>query len=145
MKLISIEKISLKESWKIRGMLFGFIIFCLLTIKYYPLNLLHKIFPVLFTDTSSCILLNVTGLPCPFCGMSHAFYEFINLNFSRSIYYNPSSVIFFTFLTFVCLSIFVLSIFKYKISVTFNRKTLFVSVLVLMIMWVLNILYGHRL
>lgn len=144
MNFIRIEKVSVKDSWKIRGMLFGFIIFCLLAVKFYPLNLLNNIFPGLFTDKSSCVLLNVTGIPCPFCGMSHAFSEFTKLNIGQSLYYNPSSVIFFTFLAFVCLSIFVLSIFNYKISITFSKKILIISGLALASMWILNIIYGHR-
>lgn len=144
MKFISIEKISSKESWNVIGILIGFIALGLFAVRYYPLDLLNKLFPGLFRVDSSCILLNVTGLPCPFCGMSRAFREFINLNFSKSIYYNPSSVIFFIFLGIICLSILVLSFFNYKISVSFNKKTFLILVMVLATMWTLNIMFGHH-
>ncbi len=143
MRFISLDKISSYDSRKIRWMLYGFIAFGYVTLVFYPLNLLNKFFPGLFKSNSSCIMLNVFGIPCPFCGMSHAFSEFIKFNFSKSIYYNPSSVIFFTFLAFGCLSILVLSFFNYKISVTFNKKTLVISILGLLTMWALNIFFGH--
>ncbi|MDQ3020488.1 MAG: DUF2752 domain-containing protein [Bacteroidota bacterium] len=143
-KLIFIEKISSNDACKIRAMLFGFIGLGLLSIIFYPLDLLNKQFPGLFNTGSSCIMLNVFGIPCPFCGMSHSFSEFIKFNFSESIYYNPASVIFFSFLGLVCLSILALSFYNYKISVTFEKKTFLIGILVLLLMWVMNIIYGHH-
>jgi hypothetical protein len=144
LKLITLEKISSRDSSKVRIILFGFIAFGIFTIYFYPLDLLNKLFSGLLKQESSCLMLNIFGVPCPFCGMSRAFSEFIKFNFSKSIYYNPSSVIFFTFLGFICLSIFMLSFFNYKISITFNKKTFLISFLVLLIMWALNIFYGHH-
>ena len=144
MSFLTIEKISLKEARNIRWILLGFFCFGLITVIFYPLDLLKLIFPSVFRYESACIMLNVFGIPCPFCGMSHAFYEFINLNFVKSVYYNPSSVIFFSFLGIFSLSIFVLSLFKYKLSFNFNSKTLLASILILMVIWILNIFWGHH-
>ncbi|MBL8006767.1 MAG: DUF2752 domain-containing protein, partial [Ignavibacteria bacterium] len=91
MKFISLKKISPGESSKVRIILAASVILIYLTAVFYPLDLLSSYIPGLFREDSSCILLNLTGLPCPFCGMSRAFSEFISLNFSRSIYYNPFS------------------------------------------------------
>ncbi len=144
MKLISIKEISAAESKKIRLILAGTVALSFLTAKFYPLNILNYFFPGLFREDSSCILLNLTGLPCPFCGMSRAFSEFLKLNFLKSIYYNPASVIFFTFSGMFCLAIFVLSFYNYKFSVSFNRKTLFAFIAVILVIWLLNIFYGHH-
>ena len=144
MRFLTLEKISLKEARNIRWILLGFFCFGLITVIFYPLDLLKLIFPSVFKNESACIMLNVFGIPCPFCGMSHAFYEFINLNFVKSVYYNPSSVIFFSFLGIFSLSIFVLSLFKYKLSFNFNSKTLLFSILVLLVIWILNIFFGHH-
>lgn len=144
MRFLTIEKISLKEARNIRWILLGFFCFGLITVIFYPLDLLKLIFPSVFRNESACIMLNVFGIPCPFCGMSHAFYEFINLNLVKSVYYNPSSVIFFSFLGIFSLSIFVLSLFKYKLSFNFNSKTLLASILILMVIWILNIFWGHH-
>lgn len=143
MSFISVEKISSKEAWKIRGILFATIIFASLITIFYPYNILKYFFPDFFNQQSACIMLNVFGIPCPFCGMSHSLNEFIHFNFTRSIYYNPSSVIFFPFLAFVCLSIFILSLFNYKISVKFNKNLFIIAILLLFVIWVLNIFFGH--
>lgn len=144
MRFLTLEKISLKEARNIRWILLGFFCFGLITVIFYPLDLLKLIFPSVFRNESACIMLNVFGIPCPFCGMSHAFYEYINLNFVKSVYYNPSSVIFFSFLGIFSLSIFVLSLYKYKLSYNFNSKTLLASILVLLVIWILNIFFGHH-
>ena len=143
MRFLTLKKISSAEAWKVRAILFGFIVFGLLSSIFYPLDLIRNFSPGFFRDESSCIMLNVFGIPCPFCGMSHAFAEFIKFNFAKSIYYNPSSVIFFSFLGITCFSIFVLSLFNYKISVTFGKKTFIAAMLVLSVIWILNILFGH--
>ncbi|HMQ69718.1 MAG TPA: DUF2752 domain-containing protein [Ignavibacteria bacterium] len=143
MKFLTIEKISSPEARKIRLILAGFILFSIFSAIFYPYDILMKFFPEYFRNESTCIMLNIFGIPCPFCGMSHAFYEFINFNFKKSIYYNPSSVIFFSFSAIICLSIFVLSLFNYKISVSFSRKSLIISGIVLIVFWVLNIFFGH--
>ena len=144
MRSLTLEKVSLKEARNIRWILLGFFCFGLISVVFYPLDLLKLIFPSVFRNESACIMLNVFGIPCPFCGMSHAFFEFINLNFVKSVYYNPSSVIFFSFLGIFSLSIFVLSLYNYKLSLKFNRKTLLASILVLLIIWILNIFFGHQ-
>ncbi|HMS65984.1 MAG TPA: DUF2752 domain-containing protein, partial [Ignavibacteria bacterium] len=98
----------------------------------------------LFRPDSSCITLNVFGIPCPFCGMSRAFREFMNFNFKESIYYNPSSVVFFLFMSVLILSVLILSFFNYKISLHFNRKTLLLFIIVIASVWLLNIFFGHH-
>lgn len=141
---ISFHKITDNDARKIRLMLLGTLALSLITVKFYPLDLLSHYFPGLFRQDSSCITLNVLEIPCPFCGMSRAFKEFMNLNFSGSIYYNPSSVLFFVFLGIFFLSIFVLSLYKYKISFHFNRKTLLAFIIVISVVWILNIYFGHH-
>ena len=143
-QFIKIVKVKENEAGKIRLILLGTIVFSLLTVKYYPLNLLNHYFPGLFREDSSCITLNVFGIPCPFCGMSRAFREFMNFNFAGSIYYNPSSVLLFIFLGIFCLAIFILSFFKYKIVFQFSRKTLFAFFIVIATLWILNIYFGHH-
>lgn len=143
MKFISIVKTAPGESSRIRLILILTLIFGILTAIFYPLDLLAYFFPGLFRDDSSCILLNVTGIPCPFCGMSRALIEMTKLNFAKSLYYNPSSVIFFTFTGLFGFTILLLSFFHRKIVFNFNRKTLIVLILIFLLMWTLNILFGH--
>lgn len=144
MKFISIKKISPEESSKVRIILAASVILIYLTAVFYPLDLLSRYVPGIFREDSSCIMLNVTGLPCPFCGMSRAFHEYISLNFSKSIYYNPFSVIFFTFSGLFCLAIFVLSLFNYKFEIRTDSKSLTLFLLLLFVIWIANIYYGHH-
>jgi len=143
LSFVRIQKISSSEAWIIRGILTGLIAFGFLITRFYPFDLVRYYFPDHFKYESSCIILNVLGIPCPFCGMSHALEEYLKFNFSGSNYYNPSSVIFFTFLGLFCLFIFILSLFNYKISVTFNKTTLMLFILAMLTIWILNIFYGH--
>jgi len=144
LKFISIVKTTPAESSKIRLILLATLVFGILTALFYPLDLLSRLLPGLFREDSSCILLNVTGMPCPFCGMSRAFIELTKFNLAQSFYYNPSSVIFFTFIGLFGLTILVLSFFHRKIVFNFNRKTLLIFLLVLLSMWALNIFFGHH-
>lgn len=143
MSFVKIQKITTEEAWIIRGLLIGSITFAFLITKFYPFDILRWFFPDQFRYESSCIILNFLGIPCPFCGMSHSLGEYIKFNFSGSIYYNPSSVIFFTFLGLICLSIFILSLVNYKISVSFNKTTIILFISAFLIIWVLNICFGH--
>jgi len=144
LNFISLRKTSPEESGRIRLILIASIALSLITAKYYPLDMLNHFFPGLFREDSSCIMLNVTGMPCPFCGMSRAFGEFLHLDFSKSMYYNPSSVLFFTFSGIFCLTIFVLSFLNYKFVLKFNRFTLLVFIIALLTIWILNVYFGHH-
>ncbi|HRI83828.1 MAG TPA: DUF2752 domain-containing protein [Ignavibacteria bacterium] len=89
-------------------------------------------------------MLNITGIPCIFCGLTRSFEELINFNLANSFYYNPSSVFIFTFLAVISLSIFTLSFFNYKIRLVSGKKTLIAVTVVIAIVWILNIIFGHH-
>ncbi len=139
-----IEKISRTESDRLRFILFGFIAVTLVSIFFTPSDLVAELFPDLFRYESSCIMLNVAGIPCPFCGMSRAWKEFTKMNFTAAIHHNPSSIAFFLISGVTISAIFVLSLFNYRFKVTSTWKTFITLTAVLMIIWILNILYGHH-
>ena len=139
-----IEKISRTESDRLRFILFGFIAVTLVSIFFTPSDLVAELFPDLFRYESSCIMLNVAGIPCPFCGMSRAWKEFTKMNFTAAIHHNPSSIAFFIISGVTISAIFVLSLFNYRFKVTSTWKTFITLTAVLMIIWILNILYGHH-
>ena len=122
--------------------------FCLtastVSIFFTPSDLVAELFPDLFKYESSCIMLNVAGIPCPFCGMSRAWKEFTKMNFTTAIHHNPSSIAFFIISGVTISGIFVLSLFNYRIRVKSTWKTFLMLTAVLMIIWILNILYGHH-
>ena len=139
-----VEKITRTESDRLRFILFGFIAVTLVSIFFTPSDLVAELFPDLFKYESSCIMLNVAGIPCPFCGMSRAWKEFTKMNFTAAIHHNPSSIAFFIISGVTISGIFVLSLFNYRIRVTSTWKTFLMLTAVLMMIWILNILYGHH-
>ena len=144
MGFISIEKTVPSESRKIRLYLVLILIFVFLTAYLSPAKLIRQFFPDIFNRESSCILLNVSGIPCPFCGFTRSFEEVMKFNFAGSFYYNPSSVFIFTFLACLCLYIFVLSYFNYRIKIVSASKTFLTLTIVLLTVWILNVVFGHH-
>ena len=44
-------------------------------------------------STSTCIIKNVTGIPCPSCGSTRAVVSIIKGNLSESLYWNPIGLV----------------------------------------------------
>jgi len=93
---------------------------------------------------NGCPLLTFTGIPCPFCGMGRAFVSIENFDIKQSFYYNPSGLIFYIVFGTITGFVFVLSVMKKKIVLKKTAlKMWYIPVILLIIMWILNILYGH--
>lgn len=136
-----------KEAWKIRGITLGIIILGLLTVSFSILNLVRE--ALRFTGMygnyeSACIMLNIFGIPCAFCGLSRSFAALINFDLKTAIYFNPASLFIYP-LGFIIISlIIVLSFFNYKVEITRKKPFLYAVITVFIIMWLINILYGHQ-
>jgi hypothetical protein len=143
-EMIKIESTTPEESDRIRFVLFAFIAVALMSAFFTPSDLVAALFPQWFRYESSCIMLNVANIPCPFCGMSRAWKELTRLNFSRSVYFNPSAIPFFVATMTLMSSVFVLSMYNKKIAVSDKQRTILVLISVLLLIWILNILYGHQ-
>jgi len=144
LRLFYLEKTDPSESAKTRIYLLLVIFFVVVTTYLSPLKLIRYFFPGMFNRDSSCILLNITGIPCIFCGLTRSFEELVSFNLINSFYYNPSSAFIFTFLAIVSLSIFILSLNNYKIRVVSGKKTLIALTVVIVAVWIMNILFGHH-
>lgn len=55
-----------------------------ISVKYYGLML---------KDSSICLIRNITGLPCPSCGITRALVLFANGNFTEGLITNPLALI----------------------------------------------------
>lgn len=143
MKFVSVEKISPYRSKRIRLILLGSVLLSILFVYFHPLNLINYFFPGLMRSDSSCIMLNITGLPCPFCGMSRSFKELMSFNLSGSFYYNPSAIFVIAFMGIFFLCIFALSLFNYGLKFKFTGKTFLVLMSVILIVWIINVFFGH--
>ncbi|MBL7129288.1 MAG: DUF2752 domain-containing protein [Ignavibacteria bacterium] len=146
MTSFSLQKITSKESWKIRGIIFGIVAMGLVTVYVSPYQLFFYFLDSDFakSNQSYCLFINITGLPCPFCGLSRSFRGLVNLNFEDCLYYNPSSIFLFLFGGLVIISVFILSLFNYKISVSKVNKLWFVLLMFLIVEWIINIIFGHH-
>jgi len=142
----SLQKITPKESWKIRGIILGIVAMGLVSVYASPYELFFYFLDSDFAkrNESYCIFINVTGLPCPFCGLSRSFQGLINLNIEDCLYYNPSSIFLFLLGGLVLSAVFVLSLFNYKISVSNTNKLWFVLLIIFIVVWIINIIFGHH-
>ena len=147
MTLFSLKKINSKESWKIRGIIVSVVGVSLLSVFVSPYKFFYKLLiekGVNSVDESYCFILDVTSIPCPFCGLARGFLQFVKLNFEKSLYYNPSSLFLFVFGGLILLVVFTLSLFNYKIYIKNYNILWFVVLIVFIIVWILNIFLGHH-
>jgi len=96
-------------------------------------------------SVNGCPLLTFTGIPCPFCGTGRVFSCITDLHFAESFYYNPLGLIFYIIFGFFFFTVFFLALVKKKITLKKPAlKLWYIPVLFLVLMWILNILYGHH-
>lgn len=140
---IRIEKCSRKDALRILFWLFIMSAIAFLLIAFSPVEMLFSYFG--YYDTNGCTLYTFFGVPCPACGMGRSLKDFAVGDFSNMLYYNPSSIFIFIIAVLVIVFIFILALFNYKLSLT-NKllKLWYIPVLLLIIVWVLNVLYGHH-
>ncbi len=102
-----------------------FISFIILFINYDNYNHIDKYnIPV----DELCLIKNITGFPCPGCGMTRAHIEVLKLNFKRAFFYHPlfifPSIIFF------------IVIFRKKLKIAnyiYNNNFITISMLIIFI------------
>ena len=116
----------------------------LLNVYFAPIKLfLNDVLGV--ESINGCPLLTFTGVPCPFCGTGRVFDSVLSMNILGSFYYNPLGLIFYITLGFVFALSIVLALTKKKIVITKSGYRLwFIPVGFFVIMWILNILFGHH-
>ena len=140
---IRFEKCGTKDSLRIILWLLAVCAIGFVLVAYSPVEILFSYFG--YRDTNGCTLYTFLGFPCPTCGMGRSLKAFAVLDFSEMFYYNPSAVFVFAFVFLAAAIIFLLAVFKYRIRLTTKLlKLWYIPVLLLIIVWVLNILYGHH-
>ena len=141
------EKVTSKEAWKIRGAVFGFIVLGIIAVKLRVVDMVLNIFkgnPVFAKDGSTCLVINIFGIPCPLCGMSRSFERLIQMDFAGSIYYNPFSILFFPLIFILLVVILVASLWNYKLRADFPGWFWKGMLAVLVVEWAVNIFWGHH-
>lgn len=96
-------------------------------------------------SVNGCPLFTFTGVPCPMCGMGRVFSCLTDFYIAESFYYNPLGLIFYIILALVLTVIFALSIRKKRLLLKKPAQKLwYIPVMFVLIMWILNILFGHH-
>ncbi len=116
----------------------------LLNVYFAPIKLfLNDVIGV--ESVNGCPLLTFTGVPCPFCGTGRVFDSAISLHMFESFYYNPLGLIFYLITGLIFTLIIILALMKRKIVLSNSAYRLwYIPAGFLLIMWILNILFGHH-
>lgn len=96
-------------------------------------------------SVNGCPLLTFANIPCPMCGMGRVFSCITDLYVAKSFYYNPLGLVFYLIIGFIFCVVLVLSLRKKRLILKKPAQSLwYIPVLFLLVMWILNILYGHH-
>ncbi len=122
----------------------GLLVLGLLNVYFAPIKLfLNDVIGV--ESVNGCPLLTFTGVPCPFCGTGRVFDSALSLHFIESLYYNPLGLLFYIIMGFIFSIVIVLALMKKKLVITKSAYNLwYIPAGFLLIMWILNILFGHH-
>jgi len=110
--MFDIVKISSSEAWKIRLIILGILVYGLLNIIIPFPDILRILFgwTGIYGDyESSCLMLNIFGIPCAFCGMSRSLLGFLIPDIDRIFYFNPTAIIFYPVLAIITVIIIILN------------------------------------
>ena len=142
-KYFSIKSISGNEPGKILFTIAGILIIGLIFVISTPLEYLFMLMGI--KSANGCPLLTFTSIPCPFCGMGTLFNDLFKLDFTHLFYHNPLGLIFYIILGIIIGSIMFLAFTKRKIVFTKSGyKLIWLPAGFMLLMWILNILYGHH-
>jgi hypothetical protein len=143
-KYFAVERISYMDSRRTTIILLTILAVGLLSVYLNP-------FEPFFNDVlgiqsvNGCPLLTFAGIPCPMCGMGRVFSCMTDFYIARSFYYNPLGLVFYLIFGFVFCVILGLSLNKRKLILKKPAQKLwYIPVLFVVLMWILNILYGHH-
>ena len=141
-KYFTIESCSPSTSRKIQLWLIGASVLVIGLIIYSPTEYLFKHFG--YVDSNGCILLTLAGVRCPACGMGHSLSSIVKFDTAHWFYYNPSALFIYIITFFILAYIFILSLFNKSVKLTPKLlKLWYIPVTLLVIVWVLNVMYGH--
>jgi hypothetical protein len=143
-KYLAVERVSNRDSRKTITILLVILALGLLNVYLNPLQpFFNDVMGV--ESVNGCPLLTFAGIPCPMCGMGRVFSCMTDMNLERTFYYNPLGLVFYILIGFVFCLLLGISMNKYRLILKKPAQKLwYIPVLFLIVMWILNILYGHH-
>ncbi len=100
---------------------------------------------------STCIIKNVTNIPCPSCGSTRSIIAFLNGDFIECIYWNPIGLILLFALVILPLWLFYDLVYKKESFLRFYLKVEFIlkkpkyatlGIILIIVNWIWNIFKG---
>lgn len=94
---------------------------------------LATLLPSQDTGFSICLFYNITGIPCPGCGMGRAIIHFFHLHFIESFYYHPFGIFVALFMVYFSLCM----VFPFLGSLIFKYQkfwNFFMSIVVVLLL-----------
>lgn len=111
--------------YKLKKLLPAYLCFAAVIAVYYV---------VLYFIGETCILREITGVPCPACGMTRAFLSLIKLDFGGYMYYNPAAI--------PCAVAVILALHK---NILFRAHARLIDTIVILLAAVVFVVYIFRL
>lgn len=140
-KFFYVQTCAKKEARKILYIIPAIILSGLISVYLSPAENFAEIIGI--ETVNGCPLLTLTGIPCPFCGMGRVFSCITDFYIAQTFYHNPSGLVFYLVSGIVLVYVTFLALKNQKI-VFKNDKIVWIPVGFILIMWILNILFGHH-
>src|SRR4030095_6115249 len=143
-KFFSITPASQKESRNTILILLAILFIGLTEVYFAPLKyFFNNIIGI--ESVNGCPLLTLAGVPCPLCGTGRILKGLAHFNISQAFYYNPLGIFFLIVSGITFIILFILSLTKRKLVLGKTAQKLwYIPALFIILMWILNILYGHH-
>lgn len=87
------------------------------------------------TNFLSCYFQELTGHPCPTCGMSHSFYAFSHFQLLESFKFHLMGPIIFMIMSLLFLKFFIEIVTKKEIKIGINPKTTKITLIIFSFSW----------
>jgi hypothetical protein len=92
-----------------------------------------------------CPFLTVTGLPCPFCGLTRSLLSLLQGELLKAFWYHPLGPVVWCGMALFVFSSFVLLVFRRRVELRIPGDLRAASVVTgVLLVWIMNIFLGHH-
>lgn len=92
-----------------------------------------------------CPFLTVTGLPCPFCGLTRSLLNLLQGEFAEAFWHHPFGPVIWGGMALLVAASFVLLFFQRRVALKIPEDLRTASIVaVVLVVWTANIFFGHH-